>query len=141
MKKVLLNIKTVQNVNGEDDVTEFSSEGKYSHTVLGTEILYDESVILGVESVKTRLTVSKDGTVSIVRNEGNYGNIVIKKEKRNLCRLYTEYGPLVIGVYGNRVKDELNEHGGKILLDYAIDVNSNHLSRNKVEITVREEIK
>lgn len=137
MQNVQLEIKTTQRVNDEDDVTEFSCDATYVFSVVGCEILYDESVILGAENIKTRINVSEN-CVSIVRNDGNYGNITVETGKRNLCQLHTQYGQIMIGVYGISVVNNLKQNGGNITIEYDIDVNGGLLSRNKVEISVRE---
>lgn len=139
MKDIVLTIKSTQEINGEQDSSEFVSCGTYDYKTNEIELLYDESVALGVENIKTRLTADKNGVVELSRNNGDFGCLIIEKGKRHLCQYHTAYGNLMIGIYGEDIKNELNENGGSISLCYSIDINSGLLSRNKVEITIRED--
>ncbi len=138
MKNIVLNIKSTQEIEGQSDSTEFVSCGTYNYCDEKVEVLYDESVALGVDNVKTKLSV-KNGVVEILRNNGDFGSLIIEEGKRHQCQYYTQYGNVVIGIYGNKVENNLNSSGGSISLVYSIDVNSGLLSRNKVEIKIREE--
>lgn len=139
MDNIVLEIKSTQEIDGQNDKTEFMSHGKYSHNENGIEVEYDESVALGVENVITKLTVDNNNVVKIIRNNGDFGCLVVEEGKRHLCQYHTAYGNLMIGIYGNKVENKLNLDGGSITLIYSIEVNSGLLSRNKVEIKIREE--
>ncbi len=43
-----------------------------------------------------------------------------------------------MGIFGENVRSSLDENGGSLFMSYTIDVNYGMLSRNKVEISVRE---
>ena len=139
MDNIVLEIKSTQEIDGQSDKTEFVSYGKYLYSEKGVEVTYDESVALGVDNVTTNLTVDKNGVVKIIRNNGDFGCLVVEEGKRHLCQYHTAYGNLMIGIYGNKVENELKSYGGNLTLIYSIEVNSGLLSRNKVEIKIREE--
>ena len=139
MDNIVLEIKSTQEIDGQSDNTEFVSYGKYLYSEKGVEVTYDESVALGVDNVTTNLTVDKNGVVKIIRNNGDFGCLVVEEGKRHLCQYHTAYGNLMIGIYGNKVENELKSDGGNLTLIYSIEVNSGLLSRNKVEIKIREE--
>lgn len=139
MDNIVLEIKSTQEIDGQSDKTEFVSYGKYLYSENGVEVTYDESVALGVDNVTTNLTVDKNGVVQIIRNNGDFGCLVVEEGKRHLCQYHTAYGNLMIGIYGNKVENELKSYGGNLTLIYSIEVNSGLLSRNKVEIKIREE--
>lgn len=139
MDNIVLEIKSTQEIDGQSDKTEFVSYGKYLYSENGVEVTYDESVALGVDNVTTNLTVDKNGVVKIIRNNGDFGCLVVEEGKRHLCQYHTAYGNLMIGIYGNKVENELKSYGGNLTLIYSIEVNSGLLSRNKVEIKIREE--
>lgn len=139
MENIVLKIKSTQEINGQSDTSEFVSCGTYDFDNNNVEVIYDESVALGVDNVKTKFTV-KNGIVQILRNNGDFGSLVIEEGKRHLCQYYTQYGNIMIGIFGNKVETSLNDHGGYVNLIYSIDVNSGLLSHNKVEIEIREEI-
>lgn len=139
MEKIMLNIKGVQEVDGEKDVTEFMSSGSIYEEDGSVVITYSDSVSLGIDGVETKLSVSPNKTVTLLRNNGKLGNLIIEEGKRHLCRYATEYGDIMIGINGEKVCDNLKADG-ILKLQYSIDVNSGLLSRNQVEISIREEI-
>ncbi len=139
MKNIVLTMKSTQEIDGQSDSTEFMSHGNYSYVDKNAEVIYDESVALGVDNIKTQLTVTENGVVKIVRNDGDFGCLIVEEGKCHHCQYHTAYGNLMIGIYGNKVEYNLTEFGGDITLVYSIEVNSGLLSRNKVEIKIREE--
>ncbi len=139
MKEVTFNIKGTQEIDGHSDVIEFMSVGKYTNSDDSVILEYDESVSFGVKGVKTTLTLHQNGVVTLERSGGKYGNLIVEEGKRHLCQYSTEYGDIMIGIFGESVKNNLTEDGGSLSLQYSIDVNAGLLSKNKVEISIREE--
>lgn len=138
MQEITFNIKGTQEIDGNTDVMEFVSVGKYMKTEDSVVLEYDEGVSFGINGVKTKLTLHNDGIVTLERSGGKYGNLVVEEGKRHLCQYSTEYGDIMIGIFGESIKNELTESGGTLSLQYSIDVNAGLLSKNKVEISVRE---
>lgn len=64
--------------------------------------------------------------------------MVIEKGIRTSCFYSTPAGSLNLGIFGEKVKNELNDDGGKIAMTYLIDSNAKVISRNTVNISVRE---
>ncbi len=140
MQEVTFNIKGTQEIDGNSDVMEFVSVGKYTNSEDAVVLEYDEGISFGISGVKTTLTLHKDdGIVTLERSGGKYGNLVVEEGKRHLCQYSTEYGDIMIGIFGECIRNDLTETGGKLSLQYSIDVNAGLLSRNKVEISIREE--
>lgn len=140
MKNVVLNIKSSQEIDGQIDTMEFISVGSYSKNDSKTILEYDESVSFGIDGIKTTLTIDENGIVTLNRSIGKYGNLVVEEGKRHLCQYSTEYGDFMIGIFGECIKNELSPEGGSLLLKYSIDINSGLLSKNKVEINMREDV-
>ena len=63
--------------------------------------------------------------------------LVVEEGKRSTCYYNTPQGELLIGIFGESVKTELNSGGGKIHMKYTIDSNLNLISRNTVDISVK----
>lgn len=64
--------------------------------------------------------------------------LFLEQGKRHLCYYETEFGELTIGVFTHDVKCNFNERMCNIVLEYTLDVNTKHLSKNKVIINVKE---
>ena len=74
-----------------------------------------------------------------MQRSGAYNSrMVIEKGVRNNCFYMTPMGELSLGVFGEKVKSQLTENGGNIIMNYTIDTNLQLLSRNKVNISIKE---
>ena len=140
MEKAIFNIKSTQEIDGHTDTMEFMCVGTFTISDKTTVLEYDESVSIGIEGVTTTLTINDNGIVTLQRSGGKYGNLVVEEGKRHLCQYVTEYGDIMIGIYGESVKNQLSVNGGNLSLQYSIDINSGLLSKNRVEISIREEV-
>ena len=139
IKNVIIDIKTEQSLDDQRDSIEFSTDGRFGIKDDSYFISYDETGLLDIEGeIKTTLYVKQDNTV-ILQRKGSYNSrMVIEKGVRNNCFYSTPVGDLALGVFGEKVISNLNENGGDITLTYLIDANAKLLSRNKVNISIRE---
>ncbi len=139
IKDVIIDIKTEQSLDGQNDSIEFSTDGRFGVKDGSYFISYDESALLEVSGeVKTTLYVRPDNTV-VLQRKGDYNSrMVIEKGVRTNCFYSTPVGELTLGIFGEKVLSNLNDNGGSISLTYLIDADARLLSRNKVNISVRE---
>ncbi len=139
IKDVIIDIKTEQSLDGQNDSIEFSTDGRFGIKDGSYFISYDESGLLDIEGeIKTTLYLKPDNTV-ILQRKGSYNSrMVIEKGVRTNCFYSTPVGDLTLGIFGEKVVSNLNDNGGSIKLTYLIDSQAKLLSRNKVSISVRE---
>lgn len=139
IKDVIIDIKGEQGIDDQKDVIEFSTDGRFGINNGEYFISYDEGMLLdSVESVKTKLFIKSDGTVILNRSGTINSKMLIEKGKRNSCFYATPVGELVIGIFGDELDLDLNETGGIINLKYTIDSQLKVISRNSVNIYIRE---
>ncbi len=140
MKNVMLTINGFQECDGEKNEQSFTGVAEYSENNGEIKLVYDDSADMGLNGVKSVLTVSPDGMVIMQRGGGSYGNIVVESGKRHICQYNTQYGCITIGISGDSVKNNLCDGVGTIELRYSIDVESRLLSRNRVEVIIEEDV-
>lgn len=138
MKKVLVKIKGMQGLDGEQDIIELSTEGTLRCFEDEYIITYSEDQTVEGSKTKTQLTVRQDGTVILERRGDLNSRLIITEGERNNCLYAIPQGSLTLGIYGKEVKSNLTECGGTVKMVYTIDVNLEPLSENTVEITVEE---
>ncbi len=137
MKDVIINIKGRQGLGDELDTIELTTDGRFGEKNGSYYMTYDESAMLGLENVKTALYI-KPGNLVILQRSGDVeSRLVVEEGKRSTCYYNTPQGELLIGIFGESVKTELNSGGGKIHMKYTIDSNLNLISRNTVDISVK----
>ena len=98
---------------------------------------YDEGGALGVDGVTTILK-AQDDLVVLTRTGSLESRLEIEKGERHQCHYSTVYGDLFLGIFGETLVNDLDKDGGKLFMSYTLDVNCEFMSRNDVEITVKE---
>lgn len=139
IKDVIIDIKGVQGIDSETDTIEFTTDGRFGINNGEYYIAYDEGQIFGGnDSVKTKLFIKPNDTVLLQRSGTLSSKMLIEKGKRNTCFYSTPAGELVIGIFGEALDYDLTEKGGRINLKYTIDSDLRVISRNSVNISIRE---
>ena len=137
MKDVIINIKGRQGLGDELDTIELTTDGRFGEKNGSYYMTYDESAMLGLENVNTALYIKPGNSVILQRSGDVESRLVVEEGKRSTCYYNTPQGELLIGIFGESVKTELNSGGGKIHMKYTIDSNLNLISRNTVDISVK----
>ena len=139
IKDVIISIKTEQTVGDSTDTIEFTTDGRFGIKDGSYFISYEESKLLEVDGdVKTTLYIKSDDSIVMQRNGAYSSRMVIQKGVRNNCFYVTPMGELSLGIFGEKVKTNFSENGGNINMNYTIDTNLQLLSRNSVNISVKE---
>ena len=138
MKKVLIKVKGVQGIDGDNTVIELVTEGTLRRFENEYTITYTEEQTVEGSKTKTVLTVKSDNTVVLERRGDLNSRLVITKGERNNCLYAMPQGTLSLGIYGKEVKSNLTESGGTVKMVYTIDANHEPISENTVEIFVEE---
>jgi uncharacterized beta-barrel protein YwiB (DUF1934 family) len=139
IKDVIIEIKTEQTVDSSTDQIEFTTDARFGFKDGSYFVSYDESRLLEVDGeVKTTLFVKPDNSIILQRKGAYNSRMVIEKGVRNNCFYMTPHGELSLGIFGEKVFSQLDNNGGKISMKYTIDTGLQLLSRNSVNISIRE---
>ena len=139
IKNVIIEIKTEQTVDDSIDKIEFTTDARYGFRDGSYFISYDESKLMEVEGeIKTTLYVKPNASVVLQRKGAYNSRMVIEKGVRNNCLYATPNGEFSLGIFGEKVLANLSDDGGNITMNYTIDSGLQLLSRNKVNISIRE---
>ena len=121
IKDVIIDIITEQSIDGQTDNIEFTTDGRFGIKDDSYFISYDESALLDVDGeIKTTIYLKPDNTVVLQRKGAYNSRMVIEKGIRTSCFYSTPAGSLSLGIFGEKVKNELNDDGGKIAMTYLI---------------------
>lgn len=139
IKDVIIEIKTEQTLDDSADKIEFTTDARYGFRDGSYFISYDESKLMEVEGeIKTTLYVKPNASVVLQRKGAYNSRMVIEKGVRNNCLYATPNGEFSLGIFGEKVLANLSDDGGNITMNYTIDSGLQLLSRNKVNISIRE---
>ncbi|MBE6740736.1 MAG: DUF1934 domain-containing protein [Ruminococcaceae bacterium] len=137
-KKALIKVVGTQCYGKDRDKIELTTVGTFEETKDSYVLKYNEEQEPPYAPIKTTLSLSKDEkTVSLMR-EGKSGSLlIIERSKRNLCNYATDFGDILMGIYGKNIEHSLDENGGRFNFDYDIDINGAISSQNEVEVTYK----
>ena len=138
-KDVVISIKGMQRYeDAPPDTIELVTEGRLARDGSGSYTLsYQESELTGLEGTLTTIQVEGE-QVTLMRVGEFNAQMVFQEGRRHLSMYNTPYGAMAIGVNTRHLMADLNDHGGDIEIDYAIEVDHAIAGRNVFQIKVKE---
>lgn len=138
-KNVILSIRGQQITDdSKPEVIELITEGTLaSHGGEEFTLRYQESELTGLEGTQTTFQIEK-GRVTLLREGQVNSQMVFEEGRRHLTMYNTPYGALAIGVNTRRMKVSLDETGGDIEIDYALEVDHAVAGLNLFHVSVKE---
>ena len=122
----------------EDDRIELMTYGSFVKKGDTYYITYKETETIGFAGCTTTIKIAEDGSrVALLRFGRTNSQLLIERERRNLCHYETEVGSLTLGVTGDGIDCNLTEKGGSAVFSYLLDADDARIvSRNTLELTV-----
>lgn len=137
-KNVVISIKGMQKYQGTDpDTVELVTEGRLRREGESYVLSYQESEITGLDGTHTTIRVEPE-QVTLLRMGQFNSQMVFQEGRRHLSMYNTPYGAMAIGVNTRHLAADLNETGGSIDIDYALEVDHAVAGRNVFQIRVKE---
>lgn len=131
--KVLVEVKATQQYGHDTDVTDLTTYGTLRDDGAAYIIKYNEELENPSETVCVTVRVQKDESfVEMTRSGRSHACLTIEKAKRNLCSYGTDFGNILMGIYGKDI--EANAEDGLFNFEYDIDFNGSVSSQNKVRM-------
>lgn len=118
------------------DETEFFTVGSFTLDGDNYVIKYGENGEIGYESCQVTITI-KGETVLIERSLPAPSLLTVEKGKKHHMLYGTPYGDFMMGINAFEVKNDMTPEGGKLYLKYSIDINSDFVSENEINLTVK----
>ena len=103
----------------------------------GCTVTYQESELTGLEGTTTRLHIH-GRRVTLLREGSINSQMVFEEGRRHLSMYETPYGELSIGVSTKRMRSTLDEAGGDLEIDYAIEIDNLVAGQNLFRMNVRK---
>lgn len=136
----LIKITGKQTVDGESDITEVITTGRYELKNGHRYIVYKEYPEgSGDKPVTTIVKYDCENSVSIIRPGVYESRLLLEKDKRHQCHYRTPLGDLMIGVFTYSIRSTLCDDGGELEVNYSLDFNSDLASVNNILIEVKKQ--
>ena len=136
-KDVYISIKGRQELDGQKDNIEMTTEGHFYDKDGKYYISYNEGELSGLEKCSTTLKISPDGTVTMMRRGQTNTHLVFEKGRCHTGHYETPYGDFTISVTAKDVDVDIDENGGDLSIDYIMDINNVAQSHNGISLKIR----
>lgn len=120
------------------ETVSLSTLGDFRHIDGKTYISYTETEATGFAGDVTTVTLDGEHSATLERNGKTTSRLIMEKGQKHMCHYDTGYGNLVVGILADKIESSLSESGGSVNLRYMLDINSNALSTNELNIIVKE---
>lgn len=136
-KEVLVSISGLQFAEEmAEEPMEVITSGDYYKKNGKHYIIYDEVMEGFTETTKNIVKIG-DGCLDITKRGVTNVHMMFEKDKKNLTYYYTPYGSLLIGIEARAVEVEETENDLFVVVDYALEVNYEHLADCKIKMNVK----
>lgn len=134
---VWISVQAKQAFDGaEGEAIELVTEGRLQKTTGGVTLRYLESEVTGMEGTTTTIRV-EGPRVTLLRQGQFNSQMVFEAGRRHLTLYETPYGALEVGVNTKRMCHDLTPEGGKLEIDYHLEIDHKVAGFNQFRVTVR----
>ena len=133
------------NIIGRQDYADFeeasgeitlNTTGSYTYRGGARFIAYKEYETDDPKVSYTSVLQVEPGKVTMMRS-GSATRLILEEGRRHLCLYDTGYGTLTVGVFTSALRSSLGEQGGRIDIQYTLDIDSNLSSSNEITVEVK----
>lgn len=134
--KYMVSINGIQQYDNDDNTdVVFTTEADFENDNGIYYVDYEESEITGLEGSKTSIEIGSD-YVSLTRDGAMSTQMLFMIGRKTNTYYNTPYGNMLIGIYTESLTIDVNANGGKVVVEYYLDVNNQTTSKNKFEIDI-----
>ena len=135
----ILSVTGTQTVEDHSDKIELKTMASYITKNGSRYITYKEYDAQDPEKkYRTTVKVDENNIVTVMKGGSEHHNMILEKGERHKCEYATAFGIISLGVYTEKVRVDLDDHGGELEVHYSIDIESQLASKNELYIKLEE---
>ncbi len=137
-RNVIILVKGTQNNgSGEPNLLELVTEGKYYKKEDSFYVVYKETEITGMSGTTTTVSISPR-KVTLTRSGSVNSQLIFEQGHKHVSYYDTVSGAFTIGVLTNFMDIKVDEHGGELMVDYSLEIDSSRTGDNDFYMSIRE---
>ncbi len=137
-KDVIITIKGLQNFEDSDsDSVELVTNGRFYEKGGNYYISYKESELTGLGDTTTTMKI-ENNRVTIMRFGETQTHMVFEEGQKHISYYDMGFGAFTIGVSTKCIDKNLSDSGGRMKIDYAMEINNAVTGENAVCVDIRE---
>lgn len=139
IKDVVITIRSVIDYGlAEEDRIDFSTDGVYQMEDGIAHIAYLETEVTGLQGTRTSVKVFPDKVI-VDRRGGLTSRMEFAAGSKSSFLYDTPAGMATMNMNTRSVSHRFGPEGGELEIDYVLDMEHTVVSRNKFQLTVREQ--
>lgn len=135
----IISIVGRQIIDDNENEVSITTLGSYCKKGENRFIIYKEYDVqnssLPVTSV---LKIEGNNKVTLTKSGGQTSRLILEPDQRHMCHYDTGFGALMIGIFTNKIVNNLSDEGGQLDIVYSLDINSTLTSINEIHINIKE---
>jgi len=136
-QEVLITLRGTQTIPGEKPETvELMTRGTMTGRNGKFAISYVETELTGTAGVVSTFLILNPHRVVLTRDGPIKSRMVFVEGVKDESIYDLGFGSLLLGVYTRKIEVDLSETGGRLFIDYSVEIEQSQTSRNSYEILV-----
>ena len=138
-ENVLVSITSRQFYDDQNgDSMELITSGNFAERNGGYILTYKETDPDTEGATYTTVTTEPDGRVIVVREGEIQSQMIFEQGQKHIVHYDTNYGSLTVGVAARKVRTALDQNGGDINIEYAIEIDNSVASENRLNLNINK---
>ena len=137
-KEVLITVRGTQVTDDGPETVELMTRGTMTGRNGKFAVSYVETELTGMAGVVSTFLVLNPNRIVLTREGTIKSRMVFVKGVKEESLYDLGFGSLLMGVYTKDILVELSEQGGRLFIDYVVELEQSVTSRNSYEILVEE---
>ena len=137
-KDVIITIKGLQSFEDTgDDSVELVTSGRYYEKGGNYYISYKESELTGLGNTTTTLKI-EENKVTVMRFGDLSSHMIFEAGQKHISYYDMGFGSLTVGVSTRSIDKKFDDAGGKMRIDYAMEINNAVAGESALCMDIRE---
>jgi len=99
-------------------------------------ISYEETELTGTKGVVSTFLIFNPKRVVLTREGPIKSRMVFAEGMKDESLYDLGFGSLLLGVSTKEIKVDLNDNGGRLFIDYSVEIEQSHTTRNSYELLI-----
>lgn len=137
-KDVIITIRGLQSFEDTDnDSVELVTSGRFYEKGGSYYVSYKETELTGLGDTTTTVKI-EDDKVTVIRFGDLQTHMIFEEGQKHISYYDMGFGALTVGVSTKSIDKNLNESGGRMKIDYAMEINNAVAGESALLMDIRE---
>ncbi len=137
-KDVIITIKGLSGFeDAENESIELVTNGRFYEKGGNYYVSYKESELTGLGETTTTLKI-ENNKVTVIRSGDVQSHMIFEEGKKHISYYDMGFGALTVGVSTKSIDKKISDVGGKMTIDYALEINNAMTGENAFCIDIKE---